>query len=100
MWGLYNLGCSHIANNLGSHRVQTSCLCIYLYLLLYTYKVYMINISTSLYVCLGNTDNNSDYYWLIHIFVKGIICIHLYIKHVLVSDLHAYTCVCDTTSYS
>ena len=46
--------CSCITTDLGSHRGQTSYLCTYLYLLLYAYGAYMINISTSLYLCLGN----------------------------------------------
>ena len=40
--------CSHIATDWGSHRVQTRSLHTYLYLLLYEYKDYMIDISTSL----------------------------------------------------
>ena len=40
--------CSCIATDGGSHRAQMSYLCTYLYLLLYAFKAYMINISTSL----------------------------------------------------
>ena len=71
IWGLYYLGCSHITNDLGSHRAQTRCLCTYLYLLLYTYKAYMIDISPSLYIIWGNTNNTSDYDWLM--LVKGMV---------------------------
>ena len=48
--------CSHIATDQGSHRAQMSYLCTYSYLLLYAYKAYMINISTSLNLIWGNGD--------------------------------------------
>ena len=40
--------CSNITTDWGSHIAQMSYLCTYLYLLLYAYKTYMIDISTSL----------------------------------------------------
>ena len=50
MVGVVLLGyrCSRTATDRDSYKAQTSYLCTYLYLLLYAYKAYMINISTSL----------------------------------------------------
>ena len=45
-----------MATDWGSHRAQMSYLCTYLYLLLYAYKAYMIDISTSLNITWGDSD--------------------------------------------
>ena len=59
IWGveLLRYQCCCITTDQGSHRARMSYLCTYLYLLLYVYKAYMIIVSTSLDLSLGNSEH-------------------------------------------